>query len=91
MPGSSALRHLARIGLLACLVAVGAAGLGPIAHPAPVRAGTAETMESQILGWVNAERTKRGLSVHNASAATEPSDPEGARRRVDAGATAVLA
>lgn len=34
---------------------------GPMANPAPVNAGTAETMESNLLTWVNAERSKRGV------------------------------
>jgi uncharacterized protein YkwD len=47
------------------LVAVFAAGaltvVGPVAHPSPVAAATAGTVEASILGWINAERTKRGL------------------------------
>ncbi len=35
--------------------------LGPLANPAPVHAGTAATIESNLLKWVNAERTKRGI------------------------------
>lgn len=35
--------------------------LGPVANPAPVSAGTAETMEAKIVGWINAEREKRGV------------------------------
>lgn len=51
----------ARLVLMACLAAVVAVGVGPLAHPAPVAAGTAETIEANLLSWVNAERTKRGL------------------------------
>lgn len=51
----------ARLVLMACLAAVVAVGVGPLAHPAPVAAGTAETMETNLLSWVNAERAKRGL------------------------------
>lgn len=47
------------------LVAVFAAGaltvVGPVANPSPVAAATAGTVEANILGWINAERIKRGL------------------------------
>jgi uncharacterized protein YkwD len=35
--------------------------VGPLANPQPVQAGTAETMESKLVGWINAERAKRGI------------------------------
>ena len=38
-----------------------ALSFGPLANPAPVQAGTADTMEANLLRWVNAERTKRGI------------------------------
>lgn len=55
---------LSRIVLAAALGAVVLAGVGPMANPAPVAATTASTldaMEVTMLGWINAERTKRGL------------------------------
>jgi hypothetical protein len=36
-------------------------GLGPLGHAALVKAGTAETMESQLLTSINSYRTARGL------------------------------
>lgn len=38
-----------------------ALSFGPLANPAPVSAGTAKTMEANLLSWVNAERSKRGV------------------------------
>ena len=58
---SNARGGLRRLALLASLATVVALGVGPLAHPADVAAGTAETMEGNLLGWVNAERTRRGL------------------------------
>lgn len=52
---------VSRLLLLATLAAILVTGVGPMADPSPVAAGTAETMESTILGLVNAERTKLGL------------------------------
>ncbi len=55
---------IARISLAAALAAVVVTGVGPMASPSPVAATTASTldaMEVTILGWINAERTKRGL------------------------------
>jgi uncharacterized protein YkwD len=60
---------IARTLLSALLVAALATAAGPLAHPSPVAAGTAETMEAKIVSLVNAERTKRGLvplRVHSA-------------------------
>lgn len=51
----------ARLALLASLAALVAVGVGPLAHPSPVAAATAETMEANLLSWTNAERAKRGL------------------------------
>jgi uncharacterized protein YkwD len=36
-------------------------GLGPLGHASSVKAGTAETMESQLLTSINSSRTARGL------------------------------
>ena len=36
-------------------------GLGPLGRASTVRAGTAETMEAQVLAWVNNSRAARGL------------------------------
>ena len=52
---------MARLLITALLAACFVTGLGPMTHPTAVAAGTAETMESKIVGWINAERTKRGL------------------------------
>jgi uncharacterized protein YkwD len=38
-----------------------ALSFGPLANPAPVQAGTASTMEADLLRWVNAARTKQGI------------------------------
>lgn len=48
--------------LVAALLAAGfVTALGPMAHPDAVAASTADTMESQILASINAERAKYGL------------------------------
>jgi uncharacterized protein YkwD len=48
--------------VLAALLAAGfVTALGPLAHPSAVAASTADTMESQLLGSINAERAKYGL------------------------------
>jgi uncharacterized protein YkwD len=52
---------LGRLLLAATFAAVVVTGAGPLANPAPVAASTLDTMETTILGWINAERTKRGL------------------------------
>lgn len=57
-PSGRARRHLLALSLLAAVVAT---GVGPAAHPADVRAGTAETMEAQLLTLVNGARTQQGL------------------------------
>lgn len=54
---------LHRVLALAVLAAVIALGVGPAGHPATVRAGTADTMEAQLLTWINDARAKRGLVV----------------------------
>src|SRR5688572_28336423 len=38
-----------------------ALSFGPLANPAPVQAGTASTMEADLLRWVNAARTRKGI------------------------------
>jgi uncharacterized protein YkwD len=52
---------LFRLALTAVFAAGAVTFVGPMSNPAPVAAATASTVESTILGWVNAERTKRGL------------------------------
>jgi uncharacterized protein YkwD len=52
---------LSRLALIATLAALVGTGVGSMAHPSAVAAGTAETMETTILGLVNTERTKLGL------------------------------
>jgi uncharacterized protein YkwD len=48
--------------LLAVVVSVVVlGGFTPVATPGEVRAGTAETMESHLVGWINASRVKLGL------------------------------
>jgi uncharacterized protein YkwD len=47
--------------LAALITALAALTVGPVAHPAPVSAGTAANMESKILGWINNARENRGL------------------------------
>jgi cysteine-rich secretory family protein len=42
-----------------CVVVLG--GFTPLAGPGDVRAGTAETMESHLVGWINSSRAKLGL------------------------------
>jgi len=61
MVRSQSIGGFGRLALLASLAAVVAVGLGPAAHPAPVRAGTADTMEATLLSGINAERAKLGL------------------------------
>ena len=61
MSGNDSASH-ARASLLAAFIAALAAlSVGPVAHPAPVQAGTAANMESKILGWINDARENRGL------------------------------
>jgi len=50
-----------RLLIAALLAASFVTALGPLAHPAPVAASTADTMESRILGSINAERARYGL------------------------------
>ena len=52
---------IGRLVLAVLVAAVVLTGLTPVAAPAAVRAGTAETMESHLLGWINSSRAKLGL------------------------------
>ena len=52
---------LARLVLVALFASVALTTVGPLAHPAPVAASTADTMEAQLLAWVNQARAQRGL------------------------------
>src|SRR5262245_23715782 len=54
-------RSLARLGVVAIVLAASLTIVGPVSHPAPVAAGTADSMEGLLLGWINDARTKRGL------------------------------
>ncbi len=47
--------------LVAFVAALLALTIGPLADPAPARAGVAATMESKILTWINDERSRRGI------------------------------
>lgn len=63
-------RSLPRALILAVMVsALLSTGLVPIHTAEPVRAGTAETMESALLGWINNARASRGLSKLRVSTA----------------------
>jgi uncharacterized protein YkwD len=56
------LAAFSRLSLAAALAAIVLTGVGPMANPAPAAAVTTlDSMETTILGWINAERTKRGL------------------------------
>ncbi len=52
---------LRRLVLVAAIAAIVGTGVGPAAHPSPARAATASSIETQLLGWVNDARVKRGL------------------------------
>ncbi len=52
---------LPRLIVVAVFASLALTTAGPLAHPSLVAAGTADTMESQILGWVNDARAQRGL------------------------------
>lgn len=54
-------RALARLLLTAASLSIALTGVGPIAHPAPVVAATAATIEADLLAWINAARVNRGL------------------------------
>ena len=60
----SAPRASRRAFLVAAALALAvASGLVPFRGAAPVAAGTAETMEASILGWINDARAQRGLAT----------------------------
>lgn len=61
MARSRPIAAIPRLLLVALVAASIGTGVGPIAHPTAVAASTATTMESEILGWINAERVNRGL------------------------------
>ena len=48
--------------LAAIFVAFLGLAAGPVAHPAPANAGTAENMEALIVKWVNNARAHRGIA-----------------------------
>ena len=54
-------RALPQLLAIAVLGAAVLTGVGPAANPTAVRAGTADTMEAQILALVNDARTRKGL------------------------------
>lgn len=56
--------RLARSSILltAALVAFVGLAVGPVAHPAPVQAGTAENMEGLLVKWINNARANRGIA-----------------------------
>ncbi len=49
-----------RLALVAGLVALTFV-VGPLSHPTPAAAGTADNMEASLLSWINADRAKLGL------------------------------
>lgn len=61
MPRTRLLALASRLLIAATLAACVVTAAGPLAHPGTVAASTADTMESTILGLINAERSKRGL------------------------------
>ena len=58
-PRGRALRHLLAVAVLFAAVAT---GIGPVAHPADVRASTADDMEAQLLNLINNARVGKGLA-----------------------------
>jgi uncharacterized protein YkwD len=54
---------IARLLLAVVVATVVLGGFTPVASPGEARAGTAQTMDSEILGWINASRLKLGLRV----------------------------
>lgn len=62
MPRSIRARFaLRRLVVAAALTAGLATAVGPLANPAPVSAGTAETIEAKLLTWINDSRAGKGL------------------------------
>lgn len=58
---SRARRSLGRIAVLALLFASAMTAAGPVSHPEPVNAGTAEYMEGLLVKWINNAREARGI------------------------------
>lgn len=58
VPAVSAIGRLI-VAVVVSVVVLG--GFTPVATPGEVRAGTAETMESHLVGWINSSRAKLGL------------------------------
>jgi uncharacterized protein YkwD len=58
---SHSLPSLVRVTLAAFVLMLGVTVVGPVAHPAPVNAGTADYMEDLLLKWVNNARAARGI------------------------------
>jgi uncharacterized protein YkwD len=56
-----ALPAIGRLLLAVVVSVVVLSGLTPVAAPGEARAGTAETMESHLVGWINSSRAKLGL------------------------------
>ena len=54
-------RSFARFALLSLVLASAMTVVGPVSHPAPVSAGTAEYMEGLLVKWINGARQARGL------------------------------
>jgi uncharacterized protein YkwD len=50
-----------RLFLIAAFAAVVAFSAGPVSNPQPVNAGTAATMEANLVQWINDARRQRGL------------------------------
>lgn len=51
----------ARLPIVAVIAALLLLGAGPLANPAPAYAGTAESIEAEVLSLVNAARAARGI------------------------------
>lgn len=50
-----------RLLFVAVLAALAVFSAGPMSSPTPADAGTAGTMEANLLSWINAERNKKGI------------------------------
>ena len=71
--------------LSAVFVAFVALSAGPLADPAPAQAGVAETMESQLLGWINDARAKKRLPALRTTAKLTDLAGDRARRMAETG------
>lgn len=58
-----AIRAIGRLLLAVALSAAVLGGFTPLSAPGDARAGTAETMESHIVAWINSSRAKLGLAA----------------------------